>query len=506
MTPLDFLEMVWPDAGHYALATPFTPKGSTTSVYAHKVFSSFTDAAAYVERNKTKLDLFFCVHSLKSPKLWNPNKLDLRTGEKGAFEVRTQRNTLQAKAFFFDLDVGEGLKKYATRKEALEGLIRFCKDTQLPKPLITSSGRGMHVYWILDEALDSDTWRTHASKLRQLAQYHSLKVDPARTTDTASVLRVAGTFNFKNREAPKPVEVVSIGAPNPTVAFVKLLDSAIIRAGVTAKPTATTQPALNSPFGTNLTIEFDGPPVAFKSLVAACAQMPAIVRSRGKVSEPQWYHSINLVRFVENGRKFAHRLSDQHPDYSVEATDAKLDQLEAKAIKPTSCARMATEFGDAICEGCPFFGKVKSPIVAARYHDTAPEPVVVSKVDTINLTTTIPDPPKPYKRLSNGHIALTTKNKDGDEMTVIIYKNDLYPIRRLSNEHAKLEQQTWRVTLPFRGTKDFMLDADALYDRRKFVTTVSNQGIYPESGNIQNLQDYMIAYISELQQIGRAHV
>lgn len=508
MQSKDFLKAIWPENGLYALATLFVPKGSDKAVFAHKVFENIDDAVRYVERSKDTLDLYFCIHSLKKAKVWNTEKIDYKTGEKGAYEIRTQRNMLEARAFFFDLDVGESTKalsKYATQSEAAQDLIRFCKATSLPKPLVTSSGGGLHVYWVVNEAIDSETWRGHASTLRQLAKHHGLKADPARTTDTSSVLRVAGTFNFKNRSAPRPVKVMVAGTSTPTGEFLKLLSDAAIRAGVTAKPAQKPTQQSFEGLGTNLTqMEFDGPPVAFKSLVSACGQMAQIVRSRGDVSEPQWYHSINLVRFVQNGRKFAHKISEGHPDYNFETTEAKLDQLESKGIKPTSCLRIADEFGDEACEGCPFRGKVKSPIVAARFKDSAPAPVKIEAVDTDVIETAIPDAPYPYKRLSNGHISKTMKTKEGDEVTQVFYRNDLYPVRRISNEQAKLEYQTWRVVLPNRGAKDFELDADALYDRGKFVTAIANQGIYPEPGNIQIMQDYMIAYISELQRLSAA--
>ena len=500
MTPTEFLKAVWPETGIYVLATPFTIPGTKIRTYAHKTFTSIAAAAAYAVENRDRYDLFFGVHSLRERQLWNPDKENPRTGELGAYEIRTQANSHEARCFFFDLDVDPtNDKKYTSQAEALTDLIRFCREVELPKPLVTSSGGGLHVYWPTDTALPSIEWRDHAVKLRQLARHHGLKADPARTTDSASVLRVAGTYNRKNPDAPRPVQVLSAGRSTPTTDLLKRIQDAVTRAGVTVK----TAPRFAGPtdLGSNLEETYDGPPVSMKAMVTACAQMQRLVRLKGNVSEPEWFHSINLVRFVENGAKLVHKISEGHPSYDPDETDKKIAQLETRGIKPTSCAKLAEVCGDEACEGCPFAGKVKSPIVAARFRDEAPAPLVVQLAGTTTHTLEIPPPPKPFTRLKSGGVSYFAKNSEGEEVHTVIYEHDLYPLRRLVNAASAMEQQMWRVVLPREGEKDFILDADALYDRRKFLLMIANQGIYPQPSHVPYLQEYMIAYIAELQKL-----
>ena len=97
-------------------------------------------------------------------------------------------------AFFFDIDPGE---HYATLQDILNALEKFLFVTCLPSPLIVSSGYGIHVYWIIDTPIESCR-REPATRLFWLAQQHELHVDPSRTTDQSSVLRVPGTSNFKD--------------------------------------------------------------------------------------------------------------------------------------------------------------------------------------------------------------------------------------------------------------------------------------------------------------------
>ena len=73
-----FLEAVWPASGVYCLAAPFTIPGTTTQTYAHRTFTSITDAVAWISR-MDGVNVFFAVHTLKQAKVWNPaRKRDLR--------------------------------------------------------------------------------------------------------------------------------------------------------------------------------------------------------------------------------------------------------------------------------------------------------------------------------------------------------------------------------------------------------------------------------------------
>jgi hypothetical protein len=241
MTPGDFLRAVWPGDGIYCIATPFVIPNSDPpkKVYAHKTFNDVSDAVSFVLNQRNAKDLFFAIHTLKEHQVWDANKVNLKTGELGSNSVRVQPNMKEARCFFFDLDVGDEAKKYQSQAEAAGALRKFCETTNLPKPLITSSGGGLHVYWIIVDALESNEWRNHAMKLKQLAWHHGLKVDDSRTTDTASVLRVVGTFNLKDRSNPREVKTLwptEGAAPTTgTGLFISMLDKAMIEAGVEAK-------------------------------------------------------------------------------------------------------------------------------------------------------------------------------------------------------------------------------------------------------------------------------
>jgi hypothetical protein len=502
MTPSEFLRAVWPDEGIYCLAVP---RGN--GAFKHWTFDTVEEAAAYAAQAAGTADVYFNIHTLREKQVWDPKKVNARTSEVGGWAVRKQTNMVAAKCFFFDLDVGTAAGKYDSRQEALAGLIEFVKQTLLPKPLITSSGGGFHVYWLLTDPLPTDQWRDHATRLRQLAQHYGLKADPSRTTDSASVLRVVGTSNWKDRLNPRPVDVVSPGKPTATGVFVKALNEAIIRTGVTPQHAPQLQQA-ESLLGSNMDLPYDGPQPTMVAVLTACAQMRRIATLKGKISEPEWYRiAIGIGRFTENGHRNVHKLSSGHPEYSQSSCNAKVKQSESAQKGPSSCASVAyaSGAGDSLCTGCPFQGRVYGPIQAALFKDPAPPPLHEEKIGDQVVVLEIPDPPKPFMRLKEGGgIAVVAKNADGTEEPQKIFDYDLYPLRRLSNLQQGFEQQVWHVALPRGEAKDFTLDADMLYDSRKFVVAIAHQGIYPHKGHIPTLQEYMVAYIAQLQKLADA--
>jgi len=233
MTPGKFLRMVWPSTGFYCVAHPFTPQGSTITIYAHKVFTTISEAVTHVHETLNSADVFFAVLSLKAERVWDPDKIDYKTQQKGAWAVRTHENMHMSKCSFFDLDVGSEKTKYPTQRDALAGLIAFMQATGLPMPTLVSSGGGVHVYWHFDVDVPVDEWREIAQHMKQLAIAVGLKIDTQRTTDASSVLRVPDTFNWKDRSNPRPVKVLQEGVVTPVGMFRQIVSDALIKYGVT---------------------------------------------------------------------------------------------------------------------------------------------------------------------------------------------------------------------------------------------------------------------------------
>ena len=511
MTPAEFLHLVWPATGHYILATPFTIPNTTKVTYAHHVYDTIDAAVVGAARLGKTSNVFFCVHSSREAKVWNSTKHNYKTDTPGAYEIRTQTNMLACKALFFDLDVGESTKvvpKYPTQRDAALGLKAFVAAAGLPAPMVVTSGGGLHVYWVLSEALASDEWVVLATKIKALAGHHGLSVDPARTTDTSSVLRVPGTFNRKDEKNLRPVVILNdqaaVTTPDDMTA---LLDAALIRAGISTVVPLARPKMLDSILGSNTMIEY-GPKTSFPALVAACAQVHTVLTAKGDVDEPFWYAMLGLVRFCERGDEAAHYISRGHPSYDADDTDQKLHQLEAKQVGPTTCAKIEA-CNPGGCNTCPRKGVVKSPLSAARQTEAAEPPVVEAPAHIPDaIPSVVPDPPKPFIRLKTGAVGVEMGSKEDPEKleTVVILPYDFYPIRRMHDNARGEETHLWHATLPRVGATQILLDADTMYDAKKLLSALANSGVFPKDKDIPLLRNYMVAYINTLQVAADAEI
>jgi putative DNA primase/helicase len=168
-------------------------------------FSSASDAANLaVELAYQNMDVYVGV---------NP-----RAGKQGKKE-----NVLYLSAFHAEVDYGNlGHKKkpeHETYEEALEAIDNF----HMEPSMVVHSGGGFHCYWILENPLCVANYGTDTLENINKALTQSLHGDPG-THDISRVLRIPGTYNFKNPQKPRSVETILInGIKYQLDAFLGLL-------------------------------------------------------------------------------------------------------------------------------------------------------------------------------------------------------------------------------------------------------------------------------------------
>lgn len=161
-------------------------------------------------------------------------------------ENRKQENVVGAHGFWGDVDCGEGKadegKGYFDIEQAMVALKKFCEEARLPIPnYIVNSGSGIHIYWVLNYLVLREKWQEVARKLKALMAKLGFLVDPSRTTDIASVLRVPGTLNHKY-VPPKPVVMLKCNDQLIGIAvFIEAVEAAHIRF-IDTKPSVTSAP------------------------------------------------------------------------------------------------------------------------------------------------------------------------------------------------------------------------------------------------------------------------
>ena len=409
--------------------------------------------------------------------------------------TRKAKNTVEMGSLFLDLDCGEE-KDYPDQGAALLDLRRFVKDTGLPRPLMVSSGYGIHAYWPLTEPSPTAEWIVVAKAFKALCRKHKLLIDPSVPADAARVLRLPGTHNHKYGNKVR-VDVLGTGAfdARPLSYYADLFG---------ADMSSAVPDALS---GALLSVEDD--PVmqrlmqsrtsSFKKIMQktaagrGCAQLEMIVVDQAGTDEPLWRAGLSIAKHCEEGRKAAHRISRDHPQYDEEETDNKIDSIKG----PYTCESF-NDLREGVCEGCPFWGKIKSPIVlghdikeAEEEEPEAGEPVVVYKDG-------LPKLPRGYVRGQTGVYKVQVM-EDGTKEKVLVYMHDFYYTSRVVDPELG-ECIVARLHLPRDGVRDFTVPLVAATSKEELRKALSKHGMTVGSKQWEMVMGYTQAWIEKLQE------
>lgn len=455
----EFLETILPPSGIYA-AIRFVPASDGKILRAHEWLNSPAEAAARVLYWSAQgYDTYHACASFR---------------ERGTtYKGRTQANVAEVAAFWLDIDCGPG-KDYPDPTAALQALAAFCRATGLPKPTLVGSGGGIHAYWPLETPLLPTAWRPAARALSALAAFHDLKIDPARTSDHASILRTPGTYNHKNGGL-RPVTLLCLSDIFTNDLILPKLAAPIVAPDV--------------PAGMDLDIGkvYAGENVpSYGDLIAhACPQMAAMRDTRGNIPEPEWYACMTVLARCADGEDMAHAWSNGHPDYDFDDTAEKLAHAKA-APGPATCARFA-ELNPEGCAGCPNAGKLKSPItlgVSAKLAGPAlPQ----------ETTSSLPPAPEGYFfSKSTGAVCYIDHDKNTDtDIPRVLYPYPLYVETIRQGESTMNSQMMVRHFVPGEGHQVFpvpMRDANGLSLFGHLGT--HNVGVLPAER--KRMEDYLL--------------
>jgi len=438
-------------------------------------------------------DAYFALATFKTP---NSRKVD---------------NVKQLKSFFLDLDCGEG-KEYPNQDAAILALQGFCKTLALPAPKLVNSGRGVHVYWALSEAVLVDDWLPVAQRLKKLCVSNGFLTDTSVTADAARVLRLPSTHNHKTTP-PASVEFFGIETPVDVDfdAFSELLGGNMIPVPTKAVPVGANA-VMRALIGNNQT--------KFKDIITktvrgtGCAQLGVIISDQANCSEPMWRAGLSIAKFCTDAEVAARNISKGHIGYSVQATAEKMELIKG----PYLCTSF-DEFNVGVCTECPHWGKIKSPItlgnsvMEATEEDNTievppaadPEPDEEGDqylpLSVRNATYVIPPYPKPFFRGVNGGVYIRTRNAEGDPDEKVIYHNDLYVVKRISDADVG-ESIVVRLHLPKDGIREFTLPLTAVTSKEELRKNMAMHGVAVT--RMDELMSYMTTWVNELQATSKA--
>jgi len=500
MDTKQFLTAVLSDEGHYC--TVGIKNGHPKFKFYNSIDSLIDTAQNFdVEGH----DAYFALATFKDPK----------NGRKAA-------NVNKMKSLFLDIDCGEG-KTYKTQRIALGALYEFYSKYNLDEPaIVVSSGNGLHVYWVLDKSYDKDEWQLVAEQLKNACIKDGFDADHVVTADSARILRVPGTHNFKS-------------SPPLSTSILLSLDKRVSLADFASKlPKINVEktPSLQS---RNFSEQDKADMLAatgnksyklanmFAKIVAGsgCAQIKHALDNPNEITYGQWLHVLSIAKFCEEEHAI-HAVSSKYKDYSFEETES----VAAGIDTPHLCITFEKD-NPTKCEGCPYKNKIRTPIsLCGEFKEaTAKDNIVEVPIKPITVTNTaeyapvevepdesqdsiliapttrtyhIPPYPRPYARGANGGVFLLTKNKDGDPEEIQIHDNDLYLMQRLRDpidgpcylvrHHTKRE-----------GVHDFVSPSVKLSSPEEFRKEMCNNDIFVRAKSAERLMGYMEAWIKELQ-------
>ncbi len=417
---------------------------------------------------------------------------------------RRSENVSQMGSLFLDMDCGEEKaadgKGYVSQAEALGALRDFVKSSSLPRPLMVSSGHGVHVYWPLSEAVPVSEWKPVALALKKACRRAGLLVDPAVPADAARVLRLPGTHNRKNGH-PVPVEVIGTGAVT-SHSIEHYADIFGVEEEVSTpkglfesvKASAHDDPMMQRLMG-NRTSSFKA--IITKSFNGrGCAHIKEAVENPADVEEPMWRAVLSIAKPCEDGAKGAHIVSRGHPGYDADATDEKLSGIKG----PYTCETFDSLCG-GVCDNCPLKGKITSPIQIGSTLDEAEteevggeDPVAVYK-DTCGE---IPQFPKGYARGKQGGVYRLDINDDGDAEHVLVFPYDFYYIGRVLDPEMG-ECVVARLHLPNDKTREFTVPLFVATSREEIRKALSRNGLTVPSKRWESIMAYTQDWIDKLQ-------
>lgn len=420
---------------------------------------------------------------------------------------RKKSNVQALKSFWLDIDCGPD--KAATNEKtgrpggyidqlaAFAALRRFCTTIGLPKPIVVNSGRGLHVYWPLTEDVTPEQWEPVAARLRDLCQTHDLHVDPV-VFETARILRIPGTFNFKDDPA-LAVQVLAEGKPTAFEQFRSIL-GVKAPAAMPAVPPVKRKSMLGQMLQDSMSKSFSK--IMRRSAKGdGCAQLLDCYQNRDSLNEARWFDALSVAKFCSDRDKAIHLISHGHPDYDPDKTEQKIKHIEG----PHNCATFDRN-NPGLCASCPHFGKIKNPIMLGaevKQANTQDRTIEFTNDDGEAEVITIPEYPDPFYRGQKGGI--WRKVDDPEAAPVFVYEHDLYVVKRM-NDPVDGDVVVMRVHMPRDGVKEFIVANSKVMDKAELRKTLASVGVVCPAKRFELIFELLILSISELQHKHKAEL
>ena len=276
------------------------------------------------------------------------------------------------KAIYIDIDrfkdelpadgLHEGRKVYHDMTVAVKDVGRAVKSLGLPKPTyVVFSGRGLHIYWAMEEATTLENWRYMQMQVNLMfAEQAKIEVDLSVAKNDNGVMRIPTSYNTKSKkygELHKTGELVDCNQ------IAQILDEAIPRNTVVFTESHNNLfggeivpdyiQSMIKPYNTSDWGGWDNPVPVWAELVNESYGCNFLRwcegEGRTELGNEDWSALMTVATNCEGGDQLIHTLSEGHPSYSFEDTENRARSFSGIY----SCARISgTDTGKVVTEAC----------------------------------------------------------------------------------------------------------------------------------------------------------
>ena len=403
--------------------------------------------------------------------------IDLRTDNwfsPAAFSgtSRKAKDCTGAAALWLDIDIGAQHAKpdYADAKLFAADFKNFMAGTGLPVPWIVSTGHGVHLYWPLGATVQPDKWSRLMARLFAACNKFGLKYDHA-ATDISRILRVPGTYNYK--DTPVPVVILRKGETDlrSLVAVLKQYEpvkQTAVRQEDSTRELRETAPVVNG-----------------------CEQ----IRTCGAADYETWRNAARCLTFCKDGFETFHQLSEGDDRYDVDKCNETWDALDKNKYPPVLCSTFEKAHPE-VCARCPAHGRVTTPVMLGKK--------LAVKVDStpVDNIRGVPFESGGFSVVPHEGIKWTFNNKEGAEVTLTIAPFEFYIMELVIDNRMLTPLRTYkaRVVFPDDSYRDFDLVVDEIYASGLAPIRILTQyGIAPEPRFEKPMVEFMRTYIAKVQ-------
>jgi hypothetical protein len=422
---------------------------------------------------------------------------------------RTAANARYCRSLFIDIDCGND-KPYATSRDAAVALAGFCEANTLPNPSVVRSGYGLHAYWPFTIPVPIQEWVEAAKNFKRVAEASNLHIDYSVTADSARVLRVPNTSNYKHASegAVKPVRIVFSGSPTPFEVFKELLRQHTPPQANKPIPSSRSVPGLPTDSIPNYAATKDPAVVldlqnitkhSFNVIVAlgdaGCGQINHYLKNAAEGGmEPLWRGVLSTIKHCEEGFDKALEVSRLHP-YDDARTAKKYEGIKG----PYNCESFA-QTNPGICDKCIHKSKIVNPIVLGRALKTQEEVAAVAVQEPAQNTSAapttdifkFPDPPKGFV-LSDRGVGMQITDDGGVPRVVFICDAPVFATATYDRAGERYVQFSY---IEHKELKSTVIPMVAATGRDEVIKSFARVGVVVANGQEPAFRSYIKATIA----------